>query len=72
MQAGIQYQVSNSLISNANICTAKIVAFFRISAVLKVEYPLHISPPKQKLTMLPSEVDVKELHREMTHLPKKG
>jgi hypothetical protein len=47
--------------------------FFRISAVLKVEHPLHISPPKQKLTMLPSPLDVKELHREMTfHPPKKG
>jgi len=41
------------LSANAKICTAKIVAFFGISAVLKVEYPLHIykiSPPKQKLT----------------------
>jgi len=49
------------------------VAFFGISAVLKVEYPLHISPPKQKLTLLPLPLDVKELHREMTFHPhKKG
>jgi len=56
---------------NPQFCVIFVLNFIdfnhrRISAVLKVEYPLHISPPKQKLTMLPSPVDVKELHREMT------
>jgi len=56
---------------NPQFCVIFVLNFIdfnrrRISAVLKVEYPLHISPPKQKLNMLPSLIDVKELHREMT------